>query len=69
MKKDVEIIRIEIYRQKAWQELPFEYLNIGDRFRPINGNTAGIILECISDPVEQPKYPGLYSVSAKPELS
>lgn len=67
--KEVTFIRVEIFRQGAFQELPFGFLSTGDRFRPINGDTAGIILKCISDPVEQPHYPGLYSVCAKPELS
>jgi hypothetical protein len=62
-----EIIRVEIYRQGCWQELPFPFLCNGDRFRPINGQTAGIILKCASDAIENSS--GLWSVNAKPELS
>jgi hypothetical protein len=67
--KEVTLIRVEIFRQRAWQELPFGFLETGDRFRPLNGDMAGVILKCISDPVEQPQHPGLYSVCAKPELN
>jgi hypothetical protein len=62
-----EIIRIEIYRQGNWQELPFPYLCLGDRYRPINGNTAGMIFRCESDATEHQN--GMWCVSAKLELS
>lgn len=61
-------IRVEIYRQGAWQELPFHFLVKGDRFRPINGSGAGVILLCVEDAAEQAKPPRWY-VSAKPEVS
>lgn len=64
---NTEIIRIEIYRQGQWQELPFPYLCTGDRYRAINGSTAGMIFRCASDAMEQSV--GLWSVCAKPELS
>lgn len=63
-----EFIRVEIYRQGCWQELPFKFLSKGDRFRPINGLAKGIVLKCADDAVEH-SNPDLWCVSAKPELS
>lgn len=63
-----EIIRVEIFRQGYWQELPFSFLCRGDRFRPINGNAAGIVLKCAEDAIEQTNS-NLWCVSAQPELS
>ncbi len=62
-----EFIKVEIYRQGLWQELPFSFLCVGDRFRAINGKSAGIVLKCVADAVEHKR--DVWSVSAKPELS
>ena len=66
--KEQEFIRVEIFRQGCWQELPFRFLSKGDRFRPINGSAAGIVLKCANDAVEHAN-PNLWVVSAQPELS
>jgi hypothetical protein len=66
--KQEEYIRVEIYRQGCWQELPFRFLTKGDRFRPINGTAKGIVLKCAEDAVEH-SQPDLWVVSAQPELS
>lgn len=63
-----EHIRVEIFRQGAWQELPFNFLVKGDRFRPINGKIAGTILRCAEDVVEHTS-PNQFYVNAQPELS
>lgn len=65
--KEQDHIRVEIFRQGLWQELPFNFLCKGDRFRPINGKAAGIVLKCAED-AESSKY-NLWCVSAKPELN
>lgn len=62
-----DFTRVEIFRQGAWQELPFPFLSKGDRFRPINGSAAGVVLQCVDDATED-KF-DLWVVNAKPELS